>query len=139
MKDVVSDSFVASYNRYGLFAEDRLTVALSQPHRVQSGSMGLRIAGLAGADGSIPYVNKLVDLKPSGRQLDLAVGYAFDVGWDTTLSTKFLHTKDANHVKGVKGENSILLGFKHKNIYFGSLYNDTKNDLQAKVKYSVNF
>ena len=139
IKDAVSDSYVASYNRYGLLAEDRLTLAVSQPHRVQSGSMGLRIAGLANTNGSIPYVNKSVDLEPSGRQLDFAVGYAVDVGSNTTMTSRFIHTKDTNHIADAESENSIMLGFKYDNLHLGSLYNVTNKNFDAQMTYSLKF
>jgi hypothetical protein len=139
VEDVVSDSYVASYNRYGLLAEDRLTLAVSQPHRVQSGSMGLRIAGLANTNGSVPYVNKSVDLEPSGRQLDFAVGYAVDVGSNTTMTSRFIHTKDTNHIADAESENSIMLGFKYDNLHLGSLYNVTNKNFDAQMTYSLKF
>jgi hypothetical protein len=139
IKDAVSDSYAASYNRYGLLAEDHLTLAVSQPHRVQSGSMGLRIAGLANKDGSIPYVNKSVDLEPSGRQLDFAVGYGIDVGSNTTMTSKFIHTKDPNHVADAESENSIMLGFKYDNLHLGSLYNVTNKNFDAQMTYSLKY
>jgi hypothetical protein len=101
--------------------------------------MGLRIAGLANKDGSIPYVNKSVDLEPSGRQLDFAVGYGIDVGSNTTMTSKFIHTKDPNHVADAESENSIMLGFKYDNLHLGSLYNVTNKNFDAQMTYSLKY
>ena len=79
-----------------------------------------------------------MDLEPSGRQLDFALGYEIDIGTNSTIAAKFLHTKDPNHVADAKSEDGIMFGLKYNNFHLGSSYN-SKNILSAKMKYSLNF
>ena len=143
--DVVSDSFALSYNVLGQSKVEKFSFSLSQPHRIRSGSMDVRIAGLKDKNGNIPYEYKSLGLNPTGRQLDLSFGYTRDLSKKTTVSTQFTITKDAGHKKSYQQNGSIYVGlikekiFGQDKINLGAVVSDTSGQTNAKVNYSINW
>jgi hypothetical protein len=145
MDEVLADNFALSYNLYGRNMADKITFSLSQPHRIRSGKMDIKIAGLADQDGAIPYMEKTVDLNPSGRQLDFSFGYARDLSKKMTVATQFTITKDSGHHKLDRPTGSIYLGLMRKKIFgqdkldLGAVLSNSANEANAKVNYSINW
>jgi len=145
MDEVLADNFALSYNVYGINMADKFTFSLSQPHRIRSGKMDIKIAGLADQDGAIPYMEKTVDLNPSGRQLDFSFGYARDLSKKMTVATQFTITKDSGHHKLERPNGSIYLGlmrvktFGQDKINLGAVLSNSANEANAKVNYSINW
>jgi hypothetical protein len=143
--DVVSDSFALSYNVLGQSKVEKFSFSLSQPHRIRSGSMDVRIAGLKDKNGNIPYEYKSLGLNPTGRQLDLSFGYTRDLSKKMTVSTQFTITKDAGHKKSYQQNGSIYVGlikekiFGQDKINLGAVVSDTSGQTNAKVNYSINW
>ena len=89
----------------GLIGEDvdraggRLALRLSQPLRVEAGRAELRWVLGRTSDGGVMVEEAVLDLDPSGRQLDLEVVYARPlVGGEAHLAA--IATRDAGHVRG---------------------------------------
>ena len=135
--NVTADTFALSFDTFNVFGNDKLSVSLSQPHRVNSGTMGMQIAGLADSDGNIPYTYHDIGLTPSGRQVDLSIGYSKDISKNTTIGARFIHTKEAGHVKSAQDENSIFAGIKYKNLNLGGSYVDVSNRVEAEINYTI--
>jgi hypothetical protein len=55
------------------------------------------------------------------------------------MTSKFIHTKDPNHVADAERENSIMLGLKYYDLHLGSLYNFANKDFDAQMTYSLKF
>jgi subtilase-type serine protease len=135
--NVTADTFALSFDTFNVFGNDKLSVSLSQPHRVNSGTMGMQIAGLADSDGNIPYTYHDIGLTPSGRQVDLSIGYSKDISENTTIGARFIHTKEAGHVKSAQDENSIFAGITYKNLNLGGSYVDVSNRVEAEINYTI--
>ncbi len=96
-----------------LFAGDRLTLLLSQPLRIETGTLELtRPVGRA-ADGSILIETSTADLKSSGRQLDLGLNYQAPLGDAASVGVALKHSVNAGHVAGQSGS-GVLLGFQQR-------------------------
>ena len=143
--DVISDSFALSYNVLAENKVEKFSFSLSQPHRIRSGSMAVQIAGLTDKKGNISYEYKSLGLNPSGRQLDLSLGYTRDLSKKMTISTHFTVTRDAGHEKSLRPNGSVYLGLINKNIFgndiinLGAVVSDRSGETNAKVNYSINW
>ena len=141
---VMSDSFEIGFTAFDNFGPDKLSLSISQPHRVASGTADLQIAGLAERDGSIPYTYKKVSLRPSGRQLDFAVAYNYDLTKASTVRFKMMHTEDKGHVRGADPETSIYLGYHKTDIIGADTFtigaaSNPAHEMDLKFNYSINW
>ena len=108
MSDITSASFNFVANKYGIFNDqDRLAISIGQPNRVESGSMVVRVPGLATATGEIPYEHVVVDLTPSGRQIDIGIDYVIELDNDLILGFKNTISKDFNHINDAQLNNTF--------------------------------
>lgn len=121
-EDILSDSYSLIGEKTDIFGNDKLEFALSQPNRVSSGSMNIRLSNLADMDGNIFYTNKKISLDPSGRQIDVAFAYAKQFSKDFVMSTKFTQTSNLNHIKSSEKEYSSFVGAKYKKFLFGAAH-----------------
>ena len=121
-EDVMSDSYSLIGEKTDIFGNDKLEFAISQPNRVSSGSMYIRLSNLADMDGNITYTNKKISLDPSGRQIDVAFAYAKQFSKDFVMSTKFTQTSNLNHIKSSEKEYSSFVGAKYKKFLFGAAH-----------------
>ncbi len=110
VSDIQSSSFNLILNKYNFLSEnDRLSVSIGQPNKVESGSMVIRVPGLASSTGVIPYDNVKADLSPSGRQLDFGVDYIKQFNEDLVVGIKSTVSKDFNHISGADLNNTVTV------------------------------
>ncbi|MGE3769359.1 MAG: S8 family peptidase [Bdellovibrionales bacterium] len=97
-KDVRSDSFAVALTADDVVRKnDRLTFAVSQPVRVMSGSANLTVpTGVDGA-GAVQYTSQRVGLTPTGRQIDIQLGYALALSDKETLGVSSVGTLNPGH------------------------------------------
>ena len=99
--DVISSSLNASMSFHDVGTKgNKLSFSVSQPNRIEEGSLKIRVPGLADSDGNIPYSQRDLYLQSSGRQVDLSINYlqSFDSGID--FGANLTKTQDYNHVSG---------------------------------------
>ena len=106
--DVMSSSFEMNYELKDILEKDVLNISLSQPQRVEKGDMTFRVAGLADYSGNIPFYNHVVDLSPSGRQIDLSIGYYTKHSDYFKTGIKTIITDDLGHQKSNDLNSNIL-------------------------------
>ena len=116
----ISNSFALNLEGSNIWGSDRLEISLAQPSRIQEGSMRVRVTNLADAEGNLTYRSELVSLEPSGRQIDLSIGYAREVSSDFVFSTKLSRTSQLNHVRDAGDITSAYLGARYKNLLIGA-------------------
>ena len=75
-EDVMSDSYSLIGEKTDIFGNDKLEFAISQPNRVSSGSMNIRLSNLADMDGNITYTNKKDFFRSVWSAIDVAFAYA---------------------------------------------------------------
>ena len=103
LRDVTSTSFAFEIARpFGTLDSDSIHIGISQPLRVERGRASVSVPGLYETGGALQYTNADVDLAPSGRQVDLNLGYQaklydhINVGIQMALSQDYGHVKSDN-------------------------------------------
>jgi len=98
--NILSSSFNSTFNkRNNLKKGDRLSFSLSQPHKIESGKMNIRIPGLADSEGNLNYESTSISLKPSGRQLDASIDYVSPIANNLNIGFKANLSNNYNHIK----------------------------------------
>ena len=112
-KNIYSTNFGVQLNKYETFySSDKLSLFISQPHRIDQGIMKLKLPILASYNGEMNYLYKDISLAPSGRQFDFGVDYTVLKNENTMFGIKGLFTKDINHVASNSIETYISLSAK---------------------------
>ena len=139
---VTASAFEIGVTAFNVIGNDALSLSIGQPHRVESGSAHLKIAGLENQDGTVPFVEKTASLAPSGRQIDLAMAYNFDLDQTSAVRFKMMQTFEKGHVKNADPEASLYLGYATEDVFgedslaFGAAFNDDR-DPSLELKYSI--
>ena len=94
-----------------LMSGDRLTFSLSQPLRIETGTVDLYRPVARVADGSIVNEASSADLSSSGRQLDLGLAYEASLPNSAAFSFGVKHVINAGHVAGQSGT-GVMLGYR---------------------------
>ncbi len=96
----------ADISRHGLFKPgDQLRLRLAQPLRAEAGQLRAQVPigrDFSQTDGGFLFTDQRVALSPSGRQIDVELGYRRSLGGSgrTMLSADMLYRHDAGHVAG---------------------------------------
>ena len=100
--EIITSSFNAVVEKAGSFVKgDTLGLGVSQPLRVESGSMQFDIpVQLDSTYTSLVTRSFSQDLSAQGREIDMEVNYAIPVGSDESIATGALYRMDAGHVSG---------------------------------------
>lgn len=98
---LISEAFSVDVLTSNLFLSgDRLGLRVMQPLRVRSGGMDVTLpVSYDYKTGAVGYEHRLVNLAPSGRELDFEAGYSFAIG-GKNISTNFFLRKDPGHISG---------------------------------------
>jgi subtilase-type serine protease len=94
-----------------LMSGDRLTFSLSQPLRIETGTVELYRPVARVADGSIVNEASSADLSSSGRQLDLGLAYEASLPNSAAFSFAVKHAINAGHVAGQSGT-GVMIGYR---------------------------
>lgn len=98
--DVTSTSFAFDIARpIGLNEQDSFHIGISQPLRVESGHAKIMIPQLYEKGGNLKFSESSVDLSPSGRQIDVSLGYEATIDDAFNVGVQFAVSKDYGHVK----------------------------------------
>ena len=137
--ELVSDNFelaiAKDFDKLGF----KTVLSISQPNRIQSGTLSFNQPSLATLNGDIYYDKKDVSLKPSGRQIDLGIGFVKDINEDGQIITKFTVQDEYNHNKNNDMEFGISILGKYKDFKLGYMYNSFDDSSQFKLNYEKNF
>ena len=113
IKDVTSTSFAFEVARpIGLNEQDSVHIGISQPLRVESGNAKIMVPQLYGTGGSLNFSETSVDLSPSGRQVDVSLGYQATVNDAVNVGVQLAVSKDYGHVKSDDLVNSAFAFMK---------------------------
>ena len=97
---ISSSSFEISLIKKNIFdTDDRLLISLSQPNRIETGSMNFKIQDLADSYGNIKHNLKKINLEPSGRQIDFGINYIKKLNDNAIFGVKNVLSKDYSHYK----------------------------------------
>ena len=136
---VSSSSLAVTFEKFNLFDKDHLSISLSQPNRVESGSLGVKLTNLSNSNGDLSYNETIVSLKPSGRQLDLGLTYESTVSKNTTIKAKVVATHDKNHVANTENVYSSFIGINLGDWSIGAAVASDTSPTEARASYSTSF
>ncbi|MGP1395232.1 MAG: S8 family peptidase [Inquilinaceae bacterium] len=112
---VRSDSFTVGVARRDLLtAGDRLTIALSQPLRVSAGRATAVVPVSVSANGAIERRTETVSLVPSGREIDLDIGYRVPLGPADDVSVNLMIARQPGHVADAAPEGAAGIKYRLK-------------------------
>jgi hypothetical protein len=107
-----SGSFGLGLVRRALAAQDdRLTLAISQPLRVESGAAEIDRPLGRTFDGRIVRRRTAVDLAPTGRELDLELGYRIALAGAGELGLNWLTRLQPGHDAAAEPQHAVALKF----------------------------
>ncbi len=113
--NVNTTSFSANLSRKELLnKKDRLIFSISQPQRVENGVMTYLVPKLNDKDGTLNYNQHETKLKPSGRQIDIALDYIINLSESMNLSFQGKVIDDFSHVEKDAFDASLITSFKYK-------------------------
>jgi len=103
--DLQSESFGLAATYKDLVGEDTLTLSVSQPLRVASGTADFNLStGYDYATETASFTNRRLSLAPTGREVDVELGYATTLAEDTKLNLGVVHRTEPGHVKSAADE-----------------------------------
>jgi hypothetical protein len=110
-----SSSFGLGLARRGLAATaDRVTLALSQPLRVEGGDAELDRPLGRTFDGRIVRRRERIGLSPAGRELDLELGYRIPLAVAGELSVNWLTRLQPGHDAGAAPDHALALKLRRR-------------------------
>jgi len=98
--DVTSTSFAFEIARpVGWNEQDSIHIGISQPLRVESGEANIMVPQLYETGGNLKFTETSVDLSPSGRQVDVSLGYQANLYDALNVGVQFAVSQDYGHVQ----------------------------------------
>lgn len=98
---VHAESWALGVIRRGVFDEqDRIGLMLSQPFRVASASGTLDVPVSRDLAGNVIRASERVSLEPSGREIDLELAYARQLGPSSSIDTHAFLRHEPGHDAG---------------------------------------
>lgn len=107
---IITSSFNAGVERSSVMKkDDSFGFSVSQPLRVESGSLGFALPVLLDAgNNSLIMSGFTQDLAANGREMDMEVNYAYPLGEDGRVSAGALYRHDAGHKSGNQDTMGVL-------------------------------
>ena len=136
---VNSSSLAMTFEKFNLLDNDRLSISLSQPNTVESGSLGVKLTNLPNSNGDLSYRQEAISLTPSGRQLDLGLTYERTFSKNTSVKAKALVTHDKNHIASNNDVYSGFLGVAKGGWLFGAVVANDTAPSEVRVSYANRF
>ena len=87
-------------------ADDSFHIGLYQPLRIEKGNASIMIPKLYDIEGNLNFETSSFELDPSGRQIDLSIGYRKKVSKIYNIGITMSASKDYQHVKSEEIINS---------------------------------
>ena len=113
--NVNTTSFSVNLSRKELLhKKDRIIFSISQPQRAENGKMTYLVPKLNDKDGTLNYNKYETNLKPSGRQIDFALDYIFNLNQNMNLSFQGKVIDDYSHIAKDGFDASLITSFKYK-------------------------
>ena len=113
--NVNTTSFSVNLSRKELLnKKDRIIFSISQPQRVENGKMTYLVPKLNDKDGTLNYNKYETNLKPTGRQIDFALDYIFNLNQNMNLSFQGKVIDDYSHIAKDGFDASLITSFKYK-------------------------
>ena len=109
---ILASSFAVETSRQ--IEQGILRFTLSQPLRTEKGRVKLTIPANRTPDKKVFYETLQADLQPSGRQIDLEMGYVHRIGANAAIGAEIWLTKDPGHFRNAKPTTGIAAALRMK-------------------------
>ncbi len=93
-------------------ARDEVFVQLWQPERVESGELAVDLPGLVGPNDPVAFQRFLFGLEPSGREVNLSLGYVRPLSRQASIALEGTLSKDPGHIRSNAPEASVVTTFR---------------------------
>ncbi len=111
---IISSSFGAVI-KHDINLDDQITLKLSQPHRLESGTTKISIPQLNDIDGSLNFNYESVKLNPSGRQIDLSFRYDKEIIEESMIiSFENITSRDEGHISSSQINNKSIISINYR-------------------------
>jgi len=137
--DIRSSSLGIGATKTNIFGNGVLSISVSQPDRVSSGSLNIGIPQLSDSQGNITQTSKTVGLSPSGRQLDYRVAYTDTIFSNTAIRLEYATSTNANHSQESDLVHSGFIGFSSGDLKMGARLTDQRNSNRVEMRYGSRF
>lgn len=91
-----------------LMNRDQVFIRIWQPERVESGQLSMALPGMVNLNEQISFEALAISLAPSGREVNLGVGYVFPLTLKATLALEAILSKDPGHIRSDKAHSSLV-------------------------------
>ena len=109
---ILASSFAVEASRQ--IEQGILRFTLSQPLRTETGRVKMTIPANRTPDKKVFYETLQADLQPSGRQIDLEMGYVHRIGANAAIGAEIWLTKDPGHFGNAKPTTGIAAALRMK-------------------------
>ncbi|MDP7195709.1 MAG: hypothetical protein QF864_05905, partial [SAR202 cluster bacterium] len=137
--ELVSDNFEIALAKDFIDLGLNTVVSISQPNRIRSGTMQFNQPSLSTLQGDVYYDSKEVSLTPSGRQIDLGIGFAKNISENGQLITKYTIQNEYKHNKNSEKEFGLTVLGKYKDFKLGYSHNSFDNSNEIKFNFVRKF
>ena len=136
---IVSDNFSMKLSHE---LDDKATTAvlsLSQPNRIRSGSMDIAISNLYDSDGNVTFENHNISLSPTGRQIDIGLGFRKKYSDDFEYILKYKNSINPGHVSDAESTHNFSVVSRFGDYKMGVISGTDKGGEALELTYSNNF
>ncbi len=93
-------------------ARDEIFLQFWQPERVESGELAVDLPGLVGPKDQVAFQRFLFGLEPSGREVNLSLGYVRPLSRQASIALEGTLSKDPGHIRSNAPEASVVTTFR---------------------------
>lgn len=97
----------------GQRSDERAALTLRQPLRISSANATFDIPVGRSIEGEVIRETRSVSLAPSGRQVDVELGYAFKTGFRSLWQVNILHTLEPGHDAEAKSDSAAMVNYSY--------------------------
>ena len=136
---IISDNFSMNVSHQ---LDDRNTnavLSISQPNRINSGSMDIEISNLYDSEGNVTFENHNLSLAPSGRQIDFGLGIRKKQSENFEYILKYKKSIDPGHIANADSTHNFSVVSKYKNYQMGFVTGTAKDSEAIELKYQLSF
>ncbi|WP_252109327.1 MULTISPECIES: S8 family serine peptidase [unclassified Halomonas] len=103
----------AQWQGQGARADERLALSVRQPLRIESADASFDVPVGRRLDGTVVRETREASLSPSGRQVDIELGYAFAGGERSEWQLNVLHTLEPGHDADAPNDTAAVVNYRY--------------------------
>ncbi|WNL37643.1 S8 family serine peptidase [Halomonas sp. PAMB 3232] len=104
----------AQWQGQGARADERLALSVRQPLRIESADASVEVPVGRHLDGTVVRETREASLSPSGRQVDIELGYAFASSEHNEWQVNLLHTLEPGHDADAPDDTAAVVNYRYR-------------------------